>query len=343
MIAHTRRLAFTLIELLVVIAIIAILIGLLLPAVQKVREAAARMQCQNNLKQIGIAMHTYQISRGNFPAGESIRKGASGHGLTWRVFLLPYIEQGNKYSKDFDPIISSGSMNWSQVDQQPFNGYYVSSYRCPSSSLSVNMDWWWWGMSMPRVSYVGIGGATNVAFTGSGYTETRERYSSAGGAFNSGGVLLLNETVRVTDVTDGLSNTMAVSEQSGILTRSDGTVTDWGAGSHGMHFGCVRNQKLTDMPNNSSSFDRVFSLTSIRYQINQNNGWPMTGGANGDCAGTGVCGNAGANIPLNSPHTGGVNILFCDGSVRFLRDATPLTTLAALATRDDGLATTDIP
>jgi prepilin-type processing-associated H-X9-DG protein len=135
-----------------------------------------------------------------------------------------------------------------------------------------------------------------------------------------------------------MSNTMVVSEQSDKLTRSDGTVTDWGAGSQGMHFGCVRKEKLTDLPNNSSSFDRVFSLTSIRYQINQKKGWPLTGGANGDCAGTGVCGNFGANIPLNSPHAGGVNVLFCDGSVRFLSNSTPLNVLASLAVRDDGIA-----
>src|SRR5712691_11564433 len=85
---------FTLIELLVVIAIIAILIALLVPAVQKVREAAARLQCANNLKQIVLAMHSYESANKMFPMGN---RGGGGYGYNWRVFILPYIEQNPLY------------------------------------------------------------------------------------------------------------------------------------------------------------------------------------------------------------------------------------------------------
>jgi prepilin-type N-terminal cleavage/methylation domain-containing protein len=370
------RAGFTLIELLVVIAIIAILIGLLLPAVQKVREAAARMSCSNNLKQMGLALHNYHDSMGFLPtAGSADGKPFSGgpwpiggEGTNWSIYLLPYIEQGNVFKK----LTFNGDSGWTN-DQTQVSGGYTSSalnnvtlingvglklYRCPSDTkpdmirndsnvrdASGNES-----LLVNRNSYVAIAGAVNNLDGSGQFRESRNTDGSSWswqfGITAWGGVIVPdNASIKLTSITDGTSNTMVISEQSAQLTAVDQSgniindqysVTSTGGGLFRGHSNGQSNGVVN--PPAAWMDARGQTYTTIRYGINQKTGWTC-GGANG----IGVCGGGagywnseGANVPLVSNHTGGVNALFGDGSVHFLHDSTPLVTLARLATRDDG-------
>ena len=156
------RTGFTLIELLVVIAIIAILIGLLLPAVQKVREAAARMQCSNNLKQIGIALHAYHDTQGHLPAGgqsDTPPYGTNGGwGSAWTVFILPYIEQGNLR----DRFTFTGGSGWGASASNnctQSSNVKMKTYLCPSSPVGDVSPSPHNGAGISMNHYVGISGA----------------------------------------------------------------------------------------------------------------------------------------------------------------------------------------
>jgi len=373
----TGRAGFTLIELLVVIAIIAILIGLLLPAVQKVREAAARANCQNNLKQIGLALHTHNDGKGTLPPGcttDALPFGTGGGwGSSWMVFLLPYIQQGNLFDQwtfglntaaDGKPAGNSGYVNaynrcltsggtvTTNTSTTPPTYTYVNgtvalqikTYRCPSSPLPKEAQNG--SLHVMQSNYVGISGAANTALAGTGYTESRIDNSGAGlnccsggGPASGGGTFYRGSQVKLTDLTDGTSNTMIVSEHSDWMVATDGGKRQWtAAGLYGWTMGTNTNTA----PNNpaaTSSDNRQFNCTTIRYPINQKTGWSTNGGTgtqSGDCT-VGVCYDMGNNIPLNSTHTGGVNILMGDGSVRFMSDTVDLSILALMAVRDDNV------
>jgi prepilin-type N-terminal cleavage/methylation domain-containing protein/prepilin-type processing-associated H-X9-DG protein len=195
------RRAFTLIELLVVLAIIAVLVGLLLPAVQKVREAAARTGCVNNLKQMGLACHHYHDAQGSFPPGyfayASYPDTTPGWG--WPAYLLPYLEQDNLFRQ----------INFNQpVEQSPAIRTLVKLFLCPSD--------------MPPASAFAVTDATNATVTlaaPSSYAATVGPDANDVGDPTGDGVFYRNSRTRILDITDGTSNTTLIGDRAWSQTQ----------------------------------------------------------------------------------------------------------------------------
>ena len=366
---------FTLIELLVVIAIIAVLIGLLLPAVQKVREAANRMKCSNNLKQIGLALHNFHDVNGFLPsAGSTDGKPLSGgpwpnpgEGTNWAPYIMPYTEQGNIWNR----LTFKGDAGWRDDNGPTDNkssavnnvtlsaGIVLQIFRCPSdlkpslirNDSNVRDAAGYEVLQVTRNSYVAIAGAVDRLDAAGLFREKRNTDNSSWsydfGITAWGGIIVpAFGNVKFSSVTDGLSNTMVISEQSAQLTAVDSkgdvvndqySVTSTGGGLYRGHPGTYRDAHDNLSQGKPDMDARGQTFTTIRYRINEKTGWKC------EVSGVGVCGGAagrwfseGANVPLVSNHSGGVNALFGDGSVHFLTDSTDILTLARLATRDDG-------
>jgi prepilin-type N-terminal cleavage/methylation domain-containing protein/prepilin-type processing-associated H-X9-DG protein len=316
-----RHRAFTLIELLVVIAIIAVLIGLLIPAVQKVREAANLSTCRNNLHQIGLALHNHHDTYGQFPLGSENKPAVAlaGPRLTFMLSLYPYLEQEACFKRfnrtalgtSFDatttvPWCSSAN----SLPDDAVTAVVVPSLLCPSD---------------------GMGGQTSTHFTDSGQktgTFNNCNYLGFFGDKNYGGffpgnpqnqpaVFRFNRVVRLNDIQDGASNTMAMGEYLTGLPQNEAPND-----LRGVHWNDLPtfSQLYTRSGPNSSSPDLIHVEVFCYNRPSLNLPCAAPGGLDAMTAAS------------RSRHPGGVNVLLADGSVRFIQQTIDLKTWQALGT-----------
>jgi prepilin-type N-terminal cleavage/methylation domain-containing protein/prepilin-type processing-associated H-X9-DG protein len=334
---RSRRPAFTLIELLVVIAIIAILIGLLLPAVQKVREAAARMKCGNNLKQLVLACHNYENANGRLPVVYST-------GDSWVVQVLPYIEQGNLLNGYTRYSPSNPSVTW----QSPVNAAAVASrlsiVECPSSSAPKTTPAWDPSGTTPveygRSDYFAVSGVNAAAYQNAWGVPAGDGSGIFGNQINAAGGLVGGESF--TYATDGTSNTIALGECSGrpwvfvangkqLTATSDPLYVPISAG------GLFPNSAVTDRNGTivwSTSIHGAWAHNDT-YNVNTFNA-AGTIGTVGPC--TVNCSNVRG---LYSFHPAGANVAMADGSVRFMTPGLTPKNLMAYCTRRNGEVITE--
>jgi prepilin-type N-terminal cleavage/methylation domain-containing protein/prepilin-type processing-associated H-X9-DG protein len=305
-----RRRGFALVELLVVIAIIAVLLGLLVPAVMKVREAANRMSCQNNLKQLGLALHSFHDTFGRFPPGQAgemqllppwITKLGPLHHQGWAPFILPFIEEENLGKLYHWDLWSADPLN------QPVMAHHLKIFQCPSAPEQERFYTAW---PFDTTSPPGKGACGDYAPTwgidpDSGPILVANKLIDRPGDYR--GVLAPHEMARISQITDGTSHTILVAEDAGRPTL-------WQAG-----------WRRQDLINNGAPW------------AGYNNGLYLHGSNSDGTGAWGACAiNCTNNRQVYSFHSGGANTVFADGSVRFLKAGMSIRTLAALITRAGG-------
>jgi prepilin-type N-terminal cleavage/methylation domain-containing protein/prepilin-type processing-associated H-X9-DG protein len=294
-----RRKGFTLIELLVVIAIIAVLIGLLLPAIQKVREAAARTTCQNNLKQIGLGMHNYHSTFGGFPPSRTDGSVATApnfpYSHAWSASLLPYIEQTASFN------LYSYKADWNNPTNYAAVRTYLKVFNCPTTPNQPRAD-----TTIAAQPSAGDYHAMNaiknfVAINCFGLIGMIDKDDP-----RIVGAMRRNELTPIPSITDGTSSTIFIAEDAG-------------------------------RPPFYNAARQVFDPVGKEGGWADPNGPFSLDGSNTDGTIPGGCSmNCSNNSEIYSFHDGGANVVFADGSVHFLRSTLDLCILARLVTRAGG-------
>jgi len=311
---RSLRRGFTLIELLVVIAIIAILIGLLLPAVQKVREAAARVQCQNNLKQIGLAFHNYHGANDHLPG--NLRPVATGTvRCRWTTYLLSYFEQDNIYRG------YNQNVNWNDPANVPYTSIKLKVMGCTATPNPDRLD-----------SDPGADASVFAPIVASGdysgiYTVDPRLVAAGLGVVSGDGIISKTQKVRFADIGDGLSNTLHIVESAGkpSLYRAGRLVSSPPGFTNGVQGGgwCRPASEIPSFSGSSAdgaTFPGTTAINATNGQVVSTYPDPYYG-----TDGTGA---------VYGFHSGGVNALLGDGSVRFIRQSIDVKTFAALVTRN---------
>ncbi len=367
MCAPRNRRGFTLIELLVVIAIIAVLIALLLPAVQSAREAARRMQCVNNLKQLTLAAHNFESTNGAFPPAlgpTPIINVPLWPRATPQVLVLAYLENSNLYSAFNFQFNLNGIFNYTTADANYTAGtQIISAYVCPSDPSSAKL-----GGFVGYDNYFGSTGATACFESGSASPGTQEPSSNLLGVFNvtldytqpatlTGGAynpnyMRVTNSVRISQITDGTSNTvmfgevtrsMAVANTAAeVPITSSLAVLEWPAGSSSSFTTTVMPPSCQTQTGwlkyrGEEYYRSLPSTAFFSHTLTPNS--PLkdclnlgTTTVNGNSNGTQTCSHTAAR----SNHPGGVNVSFCDGSVRFIKNTINPATWLALGSISGG-------
>jgi prepilin-type processing-associated H-X9-DG protein len=324
------------VELLVVIAIIGVLVALLLPAVQAAREAARRMSCSNNVKNMVLAMHNYAEQNKQFPIG--CRSSGGQYGQSWTVGLFPFIEQGNLWNT----WVQTASWNTNGALMQPTTGpIMIPIYRCPSSPLAKTTGT---GSSptykVQQTSYVAIAGTTStgnvsstptVSFLYNGTTWNYDNSSRQASGSSPSGIVSANGMFHPESQTsfgdlsrDGSSNTIFIGEESDFL-KDPSTLAQKDATSctnYGGYAGCI----TAGIPGSVTSWSgQTNSVTTMRNPINYKRYEPSNG-----------VGEGGLNCGIQSAHGGGSMVGWGDGRVAFVNENMDMVMVWRACIRDDG-------